>query len=219
MGLSDYVRAEFLRNRGLEFVKAARALGLSNRQIIWRHVLPNSLTPVITFLPFRMSAAILALTSLDFLGLGVPAEVPSLGELLQQGKDNLDAWWIIVPTFLLLVLHDAAADLHRRRAARRVRHAQVMSATPSDRTLLSIERLCVRFGASTVVDDVSFDHRAGREVRARRRVGLGQVDHRAVGAAPGRRRHHHRAHRLRRRGPDAQERGEMRRPCAASASA
>jgi microcin C transport system permease protein len=104
MGLSDYVRAEFLRNRALDHVKAARALGLSNVQIIWRHVLPNSMTPVITFLPFRMSAAILALTSLDFLGLGVPASMPSLGELLQQGKANLDAWWIIVPTFLLLVL-------------------------------------------------------------------------------------------------------------------
>jgi microcin C transport system permease protein len=104
MGLSDYVRAEFLRNRALDHVKAARALGLSNAQIIWRHVLPNSLTPVITFLPFRMSAAILALTSLDFLGLGVPASMPSLGELLQQGKANLDAWWVIVPTFVLLVL-------------------------------------------------------------------------------------------------------------------
>ena len=104
MGLSDYVRAEFLRNRALDHVKAARALGLSNAQIIWRHVLPNSMTPVITFLPFRMSAAILALTSLDFLGLGVPASTPSLGELLQQGKANLDAWWIIVPTFVLLVL-------------------------------------------------------------------------------------------------------------------
>ena len=104
LGLSDYVRAEFLRNRSLEFVKAARALGLSNAQIIRRHVLPNSLTPVITFLPFRMSAAILALTSLDFLGLGVPASVPSLGELLQQGKANLDAWWIILPTFALLTV-------------------------------------------------------------------------------------------------------------------
>jgi microcin C transport system permease protein len=104
VGLSDYVRAEFLRNRSLEYVKAARALGLSNSQIMWRHVLPNSLTPIITFLPFRMSAAILALTSLDFLGLGVPPSVPSLGELLRQGKNNLDAWWIILPTFLLLVL-------------------------------------------------------------------------------------------------------------------
>lgn len=103
MGLSDYVRAEFLRNRALEYVTAARALGLSNVQIIVRHVLPNSMTPVIAFLPFRMSAAILALTSLDFLGLGVPSSTPSLGELLAQGKANLDAWWISLGTFGVLV--------------------------------------------------------------------------------------------------------------------
>ena len=104
MGLSDYVRAEFLRNRQLDYVRAARAMGLSNWQIIWRHVLPNSLTPVVTFLPFRMSAAILALTSLDFLGLGVPPGTPSLGELLSQGKNNIDAWWISLSTFAVLVL-------------------------------------------------------------------------------------------------------------------
>jgi microcin C transport system permease protein len=103
MGLSDYVRAEFLRNRGLEYVAAARALGLRRRTIITRHVLPNSMTPVIAFLPFRMSAAIVALTSLDFLGLGVPPSTPSLGELLAQGKANLDAWWISLPTFSVLV--------------------------------------------------------------------------------------------------------------------
>ncbi|MFM7524062.1 MAG: ABC transporter permease, partial [Betaproteobacteria bacterium] len=104
MGLSDYVRADFLRNRNLDYVQAARALGLSNAQIIWRHVLPNSLTPVVTFLPFRMSAAILALTSLDFLGLGVPPAMPSLGELLAQGKNNLDAWWIALSTFMVLTI-------------------------------------------------------------------------------------------------------------------
>jgi len=104
MGLSDYVRADFLRNRNLEYVQAARAIGLSNQQIIWRHVLPNSLTPVVTFLPFRMSAAILALTSLDFLGLGVPPPTPSLGELLAQGKNNLDAWWIATSTFVALTM-------------------------------------------------------------------------------------------------------------------
>jgi microcin C transport system permease protein len=104
MGLSDYVRADFLRNRHLDYVQAARALGLSNTQIIWRHVLPNSLTPVVTFLPFRMSAAILALTSLDFLGLGVPPSMPSLGELLAQGKNNLDAWWIALSTFMVLTI-------------------------------------------------------------------------------------------------------------------
>ncbi|HNI86060.1 MAG TPA: ABC transporter permease subunit, partial [Ottowia sp.] len=104
MGLSDYVRAEFLRNRQLDYVKAARALGVPSAQIIWRHILPNSMTPVVTFLPFRMSAAILALTSLDFLGLGVPPGTPSLGELLSQGKNNIDAWWISISTFGVLVL-------------------------------------------------------------------------------------------------------------------
>ena len=104
MGLSDYVRAEFLRNRQLDYVRAARALGVGNWQIITRHVLPNSLTPVVTFLPFRMSGAVLALTSLDFLGLGVPPGTPSLGELLSQGKNNIDAWWISLSTFFVLVL-------------------------------------------------------------------------------------------------------------------
>ena len=104
MGLSDYVRAEFLRNRQLDYVRAARALGVSNWQIILRHLLPNSLTPVVTFLPFRMSGAILALTSLDFLGLGVPPGTPSLGELLSQGKNSIDAWWISLSTFGVLVV-------------------------------------------------------------------------------------------------------------------
>ncbi len=104
MGLSQYVRAEFLRNRQMEYVKAARALGVGNGRIMWRHILPNSMTPVITFLPFRMSGAILALTSLDFLGLGVPPGTPSLGELLSQGKNNIDAWWISLSTFAVLVV-------------------------------------------------------------------------------------------------------------------
>ncbi|MET3460878.1 MULTISPECIES: ABC transporter permease [unclassified Variovorax] len=104
MGLADYVRAEFLRNRQMDYVRAARALGVGNLQIMWRHILPNSMVPVVTFLPFRMSAAILALTSLDFLGLGVPPGTPSLGELLSQGKSNIDAWWISISTFGVLVL-------------------------------------------------------------------------------------------------------------------
>lgn len=104
MSLADYVRAEFLRNRQMDYVRAARALGVGNRRIIWRHILPNSMTPVVTFLPFRMSAAILGLTSLDFLGLGVPPGTPSLGELLSQGKNNIDAWWISLSTFSVLVM-------------------------------------------------------------------------------------------------------------------
>lgn len=94
MGLSDYVRAEFLKNRQADYVLAAKSMGVSNGRIMWRHILPNSLTPVLAFLPFRISGAVLALTSLDFLGLGVPASQASLGELLAQGKENLDAWWI-----------------------------------------------------------------------------------------------------------------------------
>ncbi|MCX7278733.1 MAG: ABC transporter permease [Burkholderiales bacterium] len=104
MGLSDYTRAEFLRNRQMDYVRSARALGVSDMQIIWRHILPNSLTPVVSFLPFQMSASILTLTSLDFLGLGVPPGTPSLGELLSQGKNNIDAWWISLSTFVVLVV-------------------------------------------------------------------------------------------------------------------
>lgn len=103
MGLSDYVRAEFLRGRNMDYVKAARALGATNRSIMFRHLLPNGMTPVITFLPFRISGAILALTSLDFLGLGVPPSTPSLGELLAQGKENIEAWWLSMTTFFVLV--------------------------------------------------------------------------------------------------------------------
>lgn len=103
MGLSDYVRAEFLKGRNMEYITAARALGVGNVKIMFRHLLPNALTPVITFLPFRMSASILALTSLDFLGLGVPPPTPSLGELLAQGKANIDAWWISLSSFVVLV--------------------------------------------------------------------------------------------------------------------
>jgi len=103
IGLSDYVRAEFLKGRNLDYVTAARALGVGNITIMARHLLPNGMTPVITFLPFRMSGAIIALTSLDFLGLGVPPPAPSLGELLAQGKGNIDAWWLSLSSFVVLV--------------------------------------------------------------------------------------------------------------------
>ncbi len=103
MGLSDYVRAEFLKGRNMEYVKAAKALGVTDFKIMFTHLLPNGMTPVITFLPFRMTGSILALTSLDFLGLGVPPSTPSLGELLAQGKANIDAWWLSLSTFGVLV--------------------------------------------------------------------------------------------------------------------
>lgn len=104
MGLSAYVRAEFLRARNFDYVKAARAMGVSNWAIIRHHILPNTLTPVITFFPFRVSGAIISLTSLDFLNLGVPSPTPSLGELLRQAKGNVEAWWISLTTFAVLVL-------------------------------------------------------------------------------------------------------------------
>ena len=104
LGLSSYVRAEFLKNRTLDYVRAARALGQSDLRIMSRHILPNSMTPVVTLIPFEMASAIGALTSLDFLGLGVPPGTPSLGELLNQGKENLDAWWISITTFAVLVI-------------------------------------------------------------------------------------------------------------------
>ena len=103
ISLSDYVRAEFLKGRNMDYVNAARTLGLTDWQIITKHILPNSLISVVTFLPFRISGAILILTSLDFLGLGVPSTTPSLGELLSQGKDNISAWWLSLTTFVVLV--------------------------------------------------------------------------------------------------------------------
>ncbi|MBS82821.1 MAG: peptide ABC transporter permease [Gammaproteobacteria bacterium] len=103
MSLSDYVRAEFLKGRNMDYVIAARTLGLSDTKIIIKHILPNSMVSIITFLPFRISGAILILTSLDFLGLGVPPDTPSLGELLSQGKENIEAWWLSLSTFLVLV--------------------------------------------------------------------------------------------------------------------
>ncbi len=104
MGIAAYIRAEFLKSRNLEYVKAARALGVSSFSIMRKHILPNSLTPVITFFPFEVTAGILALVSLDYLNLGVPSPSPSIGELLAQGKKNLQADWILLPTFFLLTI-------------------------------------------------------------------------------------------------------------------
>jgi microcin C transport system permease protein len=102
MGIAAYIRAEFLKIRNLEFVKAAKGMGVSNFKIMRRHILPNALTPVITFFPFEVTAGILALVSLDYLNLGVPSPAPSMGELLAQGKNNLHALWILLPTFTVL---------------------------------------------------------------------------------------------------------------------
>ena len=102
--LTGMVRAEFLRARNFEYVKAAKALGVSNFRIIWRHILPNAMVVIVTFVPFILAGGIVALTALDFLGLGLGYEYPSLGDLVRQGKDNLQAPWIGLSIFFVLSL-------------------------------------------------------------------------------------------------------------------
>lgn len=104
MSLVDLVRAEFLRARNFDYVRAARALGVSNPVIIWRHVLPNAMVATLTFLPFILNGSITTLTSLDFLGFGLPPGSPSLGELLAQGKNNLQAPWLGFTAFFTLAV-------------------------------------------------------------------------------------------------------------------
>jgi microcin C transport system permease protein len=104
VGLVGVVRAEFLRGRNLEYVRAARALGLHDSQIMFKHLLPNALVATVTFLPFQFSGAIGSLTALDFLGLGLPPGSPSLGELLLQGKKHLEAPWLGISGFLSIAI-------------------------------------------------------------------------------------------------------------------
>ncbi len=100
--LTSVVRAEFLRTRNFEFVRAARALGVGKWRIMYRHILPNAVIATITYVPFLLAEAIVALTALDFLGLGLSQNYPSLGDLVRQGKDNLQAPWIGISIFVVL---------------------------------------------------------------------------------------------------------------------
>ena len=104
MSLVGVVRAEFLRARNFDYVRAARALGVENITIMRRHVLPNAMVAALTFLPFILTGSITTLTSLDFLGFGLPPGSPSLGELLAQGKANLQAPWLILTAFFVLAI-------------------------------------------------------------------------------------------------------------------
>ncbi len=101
-GLVGIVRAEFLRARNFEYIRAARALGLSDTTIMWKHLLPNAMVATLTFVPFKLSGSVALLTALDFLGLGLPPGSPSLGELLLQGKKYLDAPWLGLSGFILI---------------------------------------------------------------------------------------------------------------------
>ena len=102
--LVGVVRAEFLRGRNFDYIKAAKALGLSNRKIMFKHLLPNAMVATITMLPFILSGSLVTLTALDFLGLGLPAGSASLGELLAQGKANLQAPWLVATAFIVISL-------------------------------------------------------------------------------------------------------------------
>ncbi|GGG43012.1 ABC transporter permease [Caldovatus sediminis] len=102
MGLTGVVRAEFLRGRNFDYVRAARALGVSDGRIMFRHILPNAMVATLTFLPFILSGSVVILTSLDFLGFGLPPGSPSLGELVNQGKNNLQAPWLAFTAFVVL---------------------------------------------------------------------------------------------------------------------
>ncbi|MEL6746866.1 MAG: ABC transporter permease [Pseudomonadota bacterium] len=102
VSLVGLVRAEFLRVRNFDYIRAAKALGLPSWKIIMRHMLPNAMVATVTMMPFMLSSSITSLTALDFLGLGLPPGSPSLGELLQQGKANLHAWWLVATAFVTL---------------------------------------------------------------------------------------------------------------------
>jgi len=104
MALVGVVRAEFLRARNFEYVQAARALGVDNVTIMFKHLLPNAMVATVTFLPFILNGSITTLTSLDFLGFGLPPGSPSLGELLAQGKANLQAPWLGISGFVVIAL-------------------------------------------------------------------------------------------------------------------
>ena len=102
VSLVGLVRAEFLRARNFGYVKAARALGVGNATLMFRHILPNAMVGTLTFVPFILNGSITTLTSLDFLGLGMPPGSPSLGELLAQGKNNLQAPWLGITGFIVI---------------------------------------------------------------------------------------------------------------------
>jgi len=172
MTLVGVVRAEVLRARNFDYVRAARALGMGSVRVLWKHVLPNAMVAALTFLPFVASGAVVTLTALDFLGFGLPPGSPSLGELLKQGKDNLEAPWLGFTGFttiafllsLLVFIGEGVRDAFdprkafssgprvRARAASvartasSARAARAGAAPPTADALLSIEDLAVRFG-------------------------------------------------------------------------
>ena len=177
VSLVGLVRAEFLRGRNFEYILAARALGVSNPIIMFRHLLPNAMVATMTFLPFIVSSSVMTLTALDFLGFGLPPGSPSLGELLSQGKANVQAPWLGLTGFfslaimlsLLIFIGEAVRDAFDPRKTFRGWRMDAVN-----QPLLSVRDLSVAFhqeGAPSVaVDRISFDVKRGRMRGAGRRI-------------------------------------------------
>ena len=172
--LVGVVRAEFLRTRNFDYVKAAKVLGMSNVRIIIRHILPNAMVSALTYIPFILSGAIVALTALDFLGFGLPAGEPSLGDLVRQGKENLQAPWIGISTFVLLSVllsclifvgegvRDAFDPYRTEPVFKNKWKAQPQKVKPT--ALLSVRDLHIAFGSNEITHGISFDIPKGQTV-------------------------------------------------------
>ena len=177
------VRAEFLRARNFEYVNAARALGVPNLTIMFRHLLPNAMVATLTFLPFILNGSITTLTSLDFLGFGLPPGSASLGELLRQGQRNLNAPWLGISGFvvislmlsLLIFIGEATRDAFDPRKTFRVSELpcsrSAISPSPSRRAARPVDRRRPHL----------VRHRQGRDGGAGRRIRLRQIRHGALG--------------------------------------
>ncbi len=202
LALVDVVRAEFLRGRNLEYVKAARALGLTDRKVIVRHILPNAMNATLSYLPFILTGAISTLTALDFLGFGMPAGSASLGELIGQGKQNLQAPWLGLTAFftlalilsLLVFIGEALRDAFDPRSVKRT-----VAMTDN---LIEIRDLSVAFNGQTGGAQPVPGHPPRRMPGAGGRVGFGQVGDGSLDPAVAARMRHrdHRQHPLSRPG-------------------
>ena len=171
--LVGVVRAEFLRARNFEYVKAARVLGVSNFRIMLRHILPNALVSALTYIPFILSGAVVALTALDFLGFGLPPGEPSLGELVRQGKENLNAPWIGFAAFIVLAVLLSALIFIGEGVRDAFDPRKEKKHTPSvcqklsfsrSKDVLNVSHLSITFENKKVVHDISFVVPQGKTV-------------------------------------------------------
>ncbi len=187
--LVGVVRAEFLRARNFEYVRAARALGVANRTIMFRHVLPNAMVATLTMLPFIITGTIGSLAALDFLGFGLPSSSPSLGELTLQAKQNLQAPWLGFTAFFTFAIMLSLHGLHLRRRARCLRPAKDLPMSVLQVSDLSVALPAGRAGGRCRAACQLY-RGPGRDGGAGGRKRVGQVGDGAVdrGAAAGQRR-------------------------------